>query len=177
MNIRRNIRFFLQDHKNLILFVTICIAVIILIIQGLNKIYEEKEKESETAKNQVINTITEETNITEVNIMKHKNLIKNFIDYNQKEKFEEAYFLLSERCKEEMFPTIESYKDNYYNKYFTQEENAEVEYVSNNIYRIVFYKNNAMQMGKENTEISQICECEIQKEGKLNKIYIRSNLN
>lgn len=47
-------------------------------------------------------------------------VIKNFINYCNDGKIEEAYSLISDECKERVFPSIEVFKNNYYNKVFSE---------------------------------------------------------
>ena len=48
-----------------------------------------------------------------------KKIIDNFVTYCNNGEIEEAYNLLSEECKEELFPDLETFKNNYHSKIFT----------------------------------------------------------
>lgn len=79
-------------------------------------------------------------------------LIDNFVDACNSGNIEAAYQLLSTDCKEELYPTIESFQNNYYNQIFnTGEKTALIENWINNIYK-VDYTNNILSTGVYNEE-------------------------
>lgn len=44
--------------------------------------------------------------------------VNQFVDLCNEQKIEEAYNLLSEECKEEVYPSLDSFRNNYYNAIF-----------------------------------------------------------
>lgn len=64
-------------------------------------------------------------------------IIKNFLDCCKEEKISKAYDLLSDDCKNEMFPSINSFKFNYYDTIFGQGEKIyTIENWSGNTYKV-----------------------------------------
>ena len=78
--------------------------------------------------------------------------LNNFIDYCNNANVNEAYNLLSEDCKKEMYPTTEKFEINYYNKIFGKnKKNVSVENWIYNIYKVNFI-DDPLSTGKYNTE-------------------------
>lgn len=115
-----------NQNKRIIWSVLLIIIAIILLIQVLDKFYEKKsEKESSstnstTAYNTTNYSIVTQEKIDEITSEKSSNLIKNFFEYCNNNKIEEAYNLLSDDCKEELYPNINDFKEKYYNLIFTE---------------------------------------------------------
>ena len=136
--LRRRLKIFWTEHSGPILFYAMLIGAIILIVQGLNAlaIQNNKKRQSESG----VNT-TNTSNV--VNIQEDENnkeLINEFIEYCRDGQIEKAYGLLSENCKNNLYPTITDFTNTYYNKMFTKNYDTEVEYYSENIYKITFYQ-------------------------------------
>mgnify|MGYP004568217949 CR=1 FL=1 len=65
--------------------------------------------------------------------------IDEFVQYCNNNQFKEAYNLLSEDCKKEMYPTVEAFQQNYYNSIFKgTKKNVSVENWVNYIYKVKF---------------------------------------
>lgn len=68
------------------------------------------------------------------------NIIKVFIECCNTGKIEDAYNLLSSDCKEVLYPTIEKFKEEYYNKVFNETKTYKLQAWNNNnnkyIYRV-----------------------------------------
>lgn len=65
--------------------------------------------------------------------------VNQFVDLCNEQKIEEAYNLLSEECKEEVYPSLDSFRNNYYNAIFNgQKRNISVESWAGNIYKVKF---------------------------------------
>lgn len=63
--------------------------------------------------------------------------LNQFIDYCNEQKIEEAYALLSDECKEELYPQLADFQESYYNQVFGgQKKNVNIENWVGNIYRI-----------------------------------------
>lgn len=120
------IRLYNQNRKMILVIVGTIVAVIVL-IQVLNSYYKNNTKDKSSSTNN--STTAYNTNnysiITQEKIdgntaEESADLIKNFFDYCNNEKVEEAYNILSNNCKEELFPTVNEFKEKYYNKIFTE---------------------------------------------------------
>lgn len=121
------IRKFNQNRNTIFLDIFIVISVIIAIyfVNGLFK-----KKHQEEAKNIVIENRTEIQQrtpaVTDKEISKKTNesninIIDNFIKLCNEQNPKEAYNLISEDCKKEVFPTEQIFINNYYSKIFNTE--------------------------------------------------------
>ena len=122
-----SIRIWYNKNRVTIWTAIIIIVVVIGLIQTLNKYYKENPKEKTNYDNNYYNTntysvITKEE-IHETTAKQSTNLIDSFIGYCNNQQPEEAYNLLSEECKQELYPTIDVFKTKYYNRIFTEKKN------------------------------------------------------
>lgn len=73
---------------------------------------------------------------------KEENLVKTFVEYCNNSKIQEAYNLLTEECKEKLYPNIETFKKNYYDVIFNQNREVNLQsWVTNknyNTYKVTF---------------------------------------
>lgn len=132
----RLIRFYNQNRKKIFKIILI-IVFIIAIIQLLNFL-EKLNNEKNTVQNSIIannNKIDTEqgtglvTNksaisgdsIPDVKLKRESNIISDFMDYCNDRKVSEAYALLSDDCKEQLFETEQIFKTNYYDVIFDDE--------------------------------------------------------
>lgn len=79
-------------------------------------------------------------------------LIDNFVNLCNSGNVEAAYQLLSENCKKELYPTIESFQSNYYNQVFNgNKKTAMITNWIDNIFK-VDYTNDILSSGVYNDE-------------------------
>lgn len=116
-----------NQNKKIIWIVILTVIAVISLIQVFNNYYKNKAKDESSSANN--STTTYNTNtysvITQKDINEHTaqesdNLIKSFFDYCNNGEIEEAYNMLSTDCKEELYPTVNEFKEKYYNKIFTE---------------------------------------------------------
>ena len=152
----------------LAIFFFVVIAVISLIVgilarmeqeDALNTITESTQKEPTQVANFTDiyveggeSVVTgEEITSSQVTMLEY---INEFVDLCNTQQVEEAYNLLSDECKEEVYPSLDSFKRNYYNTVFNgQKRNISVESWANNIYKVK-YEVDALSTGvytEENT--------------------------
>ena len=63
--------------------------------------------------------------------------IDQFIAFCNEQKVDEAYDLLSDDCKQELYPTVEDFRNSYYNRTFGgKKKNVSIENWSENIYKV-----------------------------------------
>ena len=73
--------------------------------------------------------------------------INQFVQLCNERNVNEAYNMLSDECKEEVYPSLDSFSNNYYNAIFNgQNKNTSVENWVNNIYKVTF-ENDALSTG------------------------------
>lgn len=113
------IRFY---NQNRMLFWTIVLTIIavIVLIHILNNFAETKIQQTEANTN-IYNQKTDPNYaiISQKNVnTAASNIINSFIEYCNDGKAENAYVLLSDDCKEVLYPTFEEFSKKYYDKIF-----------------------------------------------------------
>lgn len=150
-NIKREIRLFFVYYGKLISFIIGFIAVIILIIQSLN-VYTIKQKEN--INNQYSQEEYEQKQEEKEKKTKDKEYISEFIDYCNEGKIQEAYTMLSDKCKEEKYSTIEEFKKMYVNKIFSINI-CKYEIIKENDIYVITLTQDMLITGKTNSTIEQ----------------------
>jgi len=101
------------------------------------------------------NTITSQQSVISGEYLEEKVLVEaneiidKFISYCNNKEISKAYSLISEDCKNELFPTIEDFTTNYYNRIFNTTKIYEMQNWSGRTYRIKFMEN-PMETGNIN---------------------------
>lgn len=152
----------------LAIFFFVVIAVISLIVGILGRIKRDEVVNTTTGNIQVepepvanftdIYVEGEESVVTGEEITSSQvtmlEYVNQFVDLCNAQQVEEAYNLLSDECKEEVYPSLDSFRTNYYNAIFNgQKRNISVESWANNIYKVK-YELDALSTGvytEENT--------------------------
>lgn len=140
------------------------IIVAIVILQLVQYLWKENQKAQNQATintNDINNSIA--TNFNSMTLQENKSVvtgekitqgqataletIDSFIEYCNGNKVNEAYSLLSEDCKKEMYPKVENFKKAYLDTTFSgQKKNVSIENWTGNIYKIK-YMNDALSTG------------------------------
>ena len=128
------IRLYNQNRAEFIVIFAIIafFFVIIYVLNGiLAKMQEQEKNEISFRNNNVVEDITiiskaNESVITGKKIESetsdlNQKIIKEFVQYCNEKKIEEAYNMLSDECKEVFYPTIEDFTSKYYLKIFNTE--------------------------------------------------------
>ena len=183
----RLVRWYNQNRKAI--WKTIAIVVIIIgVIQLINYYYKVRNEEQlNMANTQIQNTIQNNNNYNSVRVDDDSSsltgekisegqkteiqVIDDFINFCNEKNLQEAYDLLTEDCKEELYPTLENFEQSYYNNLFTNgKKNVSVENWVNNIYKASI-KDDFLSTGKyskENTIQDYITVIDKDDEYKLN---------
>ena len=140
------------NQNRISVIVSILIAVfIIVIIQVLNALYKNKDKEEKntnTATTQNIpykqesETIISDTKISQNSGIVYGNIIEGFLNYCVEGKVEEAYNLLSQDCKNIYYNTLEDFENTYYKDKFSEKRKYKFQSWiagSKNVYQIQLY--------------------------------------
>lgn len=90
--------------------------------------------------NNISNTVIEKTDNEIVSEISDKEVaIKVFVDFCNSSKLDSAYGMLSEECKEILYPTKSDFVSNYYNVYFAEFKNVSInKYNGNSTYKVDF---------------------------------------
>lgn len=157
-------RIFYRENKEKIWKVLGIAILIYVLIRLMNNfiIQENKDKESSEGNNvaqtnsaympskAIISDSTVSTDETE----KNTKIIDTFINYCNENKIEEAYNILSEDCKSELFKTIQDFYNDYYKDIFTEKKSYNLSAWIN--YGTVTYKvkilNDILSSGKVDEE-------------------------
>lgn len=120
-----------NENRFVIIVIIIMIALGIIVLQTLNKLAEEerKAKLENIAKETNSSTSSQSTTISDGNTsaitgQKVKNsianteIIKQFVKYCNEGQVENAYNMLTDDCKERIYPSLERFKTMYYEKIF-----------------------------------------------------------
>ena len=116
-----------NQNRHIFWLVIATVAGFILILQTLNGFYKNNTKEESSSTNNSTTTynnpnysVVSKTEINKTTSENSQSIIKSFFDYCNNGKIEEAYNLLSEDCKKELYPNLNIFKENYYNRIFTE---------------------------------------------------------
>ena len=79
-------------------------------------------------------TMGDDMNKTQAQLL---DTVDEFISYCNEQKVDEAYNLLSDDCKQELYPTVEDFRNSYYNRVFNgQRKNVSLSNWNGNIYKV-----------------------------------------
>lgn len=147
----RLIRFFNQNRRTIIKIILIIVFIIILIqlfnLISKNKMNDNKNENVDTdEKSNVINEnsalISDESlisgrKVSENVLSQSSDIIGKFINYCNDGNVELAYDMITDECKEEMFPSIGDFEKIYYSDIFDgSKKNYTVENWYGNVYRV-----------------------------------------
>lgn len=127
----RIIRWYNKNRK--IFWLTIVVVIIVISVpRALNEYAKSKKDVSSSVNNTTIYSNKNYSIISEKNIEEEKNtknttLIDEFIKYCNNGNIKEAYEILSNECKELLYPTLNDFKDKYYNNIFQNKKSYDVQ--------------------------------------------------
>ena len=146
---------FYNQNKTIMWFIIIAIALFLLFIKTATNMIKKNNNSSsvnnattivENGQNAQyqINTFnvnnTNDSIKNEAEILKSINsnqeAIKAFINFCNEGKIESAYNMLTDDCKEYLYPTKNEFVKNYYNIFFNSKKEAIISIYNNNIYRV-----------------------------------------
>ena len=148
----RMIRFYNQNRKKLFV-IGIIIVFLFILLQLFNNILKERDENAKSNINIIKNTnkienenvlisdksISNGKRLSDSKLNEDIDIIKKFIEFCNNKEFEEAYDLLTDECKEEMFSNLNDFVNIYYTSLFNGEEkNYTIENWSSNTYQVNF---------------------------------------
>lgn len=179
------IRFYNQNRRKILIIILI-IVFIIAIIQILNYFAKNKENENNTKKNStstnysnVQELVSDKSAISGQSISENKlkedtEIINQFFKYCNDGNIESAYGILTDECKEEMFPTIEDFYKIYYINVFNGEKRTHtIENWSGDVYKVDI-TGDILSTGKLNDSNTKQDYMTIVKKDKKNKLNINN---
>lgn len=180
------IRYFNQNRKKIIRIIVVIVFGFIL-LQFINRQVANKS----TNNNSYLNNNTTVKNNININsaigggssVVASKteiNVIEQFIQYCNTGKTNEAYNLLSNECKENMYPTLEYFIQNYYKGNFETSKNYNIQSWIGSIYKVDL-KENILHTGIAKTSTKQDYITIVYKDGEyklnINNYIGRTELN
>ena len=161
----RKLRILYHNNKTKIWLILGIIIFVYIIIRMFNaQIKKENEEKINNGTNQNFQVTTylpsSQTSVmtnsstTKENVKKDTEIIKNFIDFCNDNNIEEAYNLLSQQCKDELYKNINDFYNKYYKNIFNEKKSYDIENwaSSKNITYKVKYLNDIMSSGTVNDE-------------------------
>lgn len=161
----RKLRILYHNNKTKIWLILGIIIFVYVIIRMFNaQIKKENEEKINNGTNQNFQVTTylpsSQTSVMtnsstpKENLKKDTEIIKNFIDFCNDNNIEEAYNLLSQQCKDELYKNINDFYNKYYKNIFNEKRSYDIENwaSSKNITYKVKYLNDIMSSGTVNDE-------------------------
>ena len=145
------IRMWNQNRKKIII-IALGVVFIFAIIQVLNQVAKEENQKkannnvSQVQNYQKLSTTSSRTGevVSEEKTKTNVNIIENFVQACNNEDTKKAYDLLTDECKNTLFPTEQEFIDNYYNLIFKTKKTIDIENYKNssktNTYIVTFYE-------------------------------------
>ena len=152
---------FVRQNKKKIIKVALIVAFLFGCLQLLNYVAKSNENQIEIKSNNK-SDIKNETNgaivsdksaisggsVSTTEIKKVSSKIEEFVGYCNEHDVEKAYDMLSDSCKEELYPSQEYFEENYYNQIFEKgKKTYSIENWTGNTY-IVKFKGDLLATGK-----------------------------
>ena len=146
------IRMWNQNRKKTII-IALGVVFIFAIIQVLNQVAKEEIQKKANNNNvssvqnyQKLPTTSSRTGevVSEEKTKTNVNIIENFVQACNNADTKKAYDLLTDECKNTLFPTEQEFIDNYYNLIFKTKKTIDIENYKNssktNTYMVTFYE-------------------------------------
>lgn len=166
------IRTYIRQNSKRLQLIAIGVVLFFIILQVLNQVAKlsEVEKKEETKKDleqsmqkqqELQENPSMETVISGENVSKEKNdrninIINEFCENCNNGNIEDAYNMLSSRCKEILFPSLEDFENKYYSLIFTEKRSFKTQsWIQSggiNTYKITIGSDLLSTGGKSNSE-------------------------
>ena len=161
-----------QRNKTVIWFIIAIVVLFILVMRNMDKVSDSIRGSSESSTTsgsvsndeQISKIVNEsEDNYDEIQekaqkVLEHKeDYIKFFVQLCNGGKVDTAYGYLSDACKEALYPTKQSFIDNYYSVIFKISKECEITEVKNDTYK-VSYTNDLISTGGNGSNEGEIID-------------------
>ena len=160
-----------HENKGKIWIGILVMLAVVFFIQIVNNFNKNKKEESSNKSSITQNTINNEisgklegttslisgSNSVNRNLEKHTSTIDTFIKHCNAGQIEDAYKLLTDECKEEVFPSLESFKNKYYNNVFKTYKTYSIQNWLGNTYKLKLTED-ALTTGKVSSNSSYLQE-------------------
>lgn len=140
---------FINRNRRMIIWVIAAIIFVLLLIKVLNNISIKGTKKFTESNNNLTqqerkskDSIITDTKISNDKVKENYKLITDFVNFCNTD-VQQAYDLLTEECKENLYPSIEEFNKNYINVVFKEKKEADIQsWIKNNekhTYLVKFY--------------------------------------
>lgn len=184
---RKLLRYWRQNKKRILITIGV-IAFVIFIIQFFNAIAGnmlQQENENTFVSptiDQSINpteSIIDDTKILDKKAQENGDYIKQFVEYCNQKKYQEAFSILSTSCQKEVFSNnVNSFKQNYVDKIFNTDKTYSISlWTTGNksyTYQVKYFENNLLATGGTTTNDNIEDYVTIVKENGENKLNIKN---
>ena len=132
------------------------------------------------------NPVITDSKLKEKEVEDNSQIIKTFVQYCNEKKVEEAYNMLTDDCKSEVYGTIDAFEASYINQIFLSEKSYKLELWANSgnyyTYRITYIEGNILQTGGYNSGNDYVDYITIVKKGNefklnINQFIKKENIN
>lgn len=166
-SLRRKIKIFWTEHGTPILFWALVVLGVIIIVQLLNNYAIQKNKNRNSTNVQTQNTI-QQSNYSENK--DYTALVNQFLNYCKNGQVEEAYEMLSENCKKDLYSTKQEFENKYYKKLFAEQKDTEMLHIEESNYEIRVY-DSILETGSVENRKYTTATCKVEEEILGAKIY------
>lgn len=153
---------FVNQNRNIIILVIVICAFIVLLIKTLNGFFSNPQVKNEDNQNNISNDVQKTKNsvisdstLDNKTAQDNYDVLKKFVQLCNENNIDEAYNLLSDECKQNVYPNLEGFTQNYVNIVFKNKKNLEaknwIEYEDYVTY-LVTYTGDIISTGDVNSE-------------------------
>ena len=148
------VRYWNQNRGKIIMTLAI-IAFIIILLQAVKGILSGQEEKrdlvSRVENTKPVQSVITGQVISEETTDENMATVKQFVDYCNNKKYDEAFNMLNEDCKDEFENSTSNFINNLYNKVFSVKRTYKLElmFKKSNMYtyKITYYENNLLATG------------------------------
>lgn len=144
----------IQDLLTKLIMVAIVIFIATIMIRAFRSNNMKDAEETEEVYRPT-ETVIKGSNVSKEQYEIDSNIVNNFLNYCNNGQIEEAYALLTDDCKNELYPTLEDFQKYYYNAIFEKNREFNLQsWISTKNYTVykVRYTDNLMVTGKYNED-------------------------
>lgn len=169
-----------NQNRGKIIITALVVAFFFIIIRTLNSAAKKTlEERNNNTNNQLVveeeipnKSIVTGEKVNNQTTKTNVNIIEDFVEKCNSNDIDNAYNLLTDECKETLFPTKERFIKDYYNIIFTESRTTKIENYKNssktNTYKVTFY-GDVLSTGNASSKNSKADYITVEKEsGKLN---------
>lgn len=144
----------IQDLLTKLIIVAMVVLIATIILSGF-KGAEQNEEDASKKYYVPTETVIKGSNVSKEQFATDSNKVDKFLEDCNTDNVEEAYSLLDEECKEELYPTVEDFKKYYYDSVFDKNREYNLQaWISTSNYTVykIRYTNNMLSTGTYDKE-------------------------